>query len=155
MFSRRFVVLASCYPLELFLFQIFLFLLIRSMSGLVFHFVSPEAIILEEFFVLSRAILKHYCTTTREGMWWRWLHVRCTLPLLILIPDTISIRSTQTQSFSHSSSVLFMPRISNVHICLYVLSCSYECRNCMHCRRKMVRGSLRVRLRTSVRNQHS
>ena len=52
-FYRRFVVLASCYLLELFQLSDILFLPIRSMSGIVFRFFSPEAIITEEFFVLT------------------------------------------------------------------------------------------------------
>ena len=50
--SRRFMVLASYHPLELFQFVRYSFLPIRSISGVDFCFASPEAIVLEEFFVL-------------------------------------------------------------------------------------------------------
>ena len=53
-FSRIFVILASCHPLELFQSSDILFLPIRSMSEVVFsRFFSPEAIVPEEFFVLT------------------------------------------------------------------------------------------------------
>ena len=51
-FSRRFVVLASCYPLKLFLVVQF-FSSIRSISRVAFPVDYPEAIFSEDFFVLS------------------------------------------------------------------------------------------------------
>ena len=51
-FSRRFVVLASCYPLKLFLVVQF-FSSIRSISGAVFSLDHLKAIFSEDFFVLS------------------------------------------------------------------------------------------------------
>ena len=47
------MVLASYHPLKLFQFVRYSFLPIRSISGVDFCFASPEAIVPEEFFVLT------------------------------------------------------------------------------------------------------